>query len=271
MLMNLLPDAKVAFKLILRARAASAAFWLVVVILGAAWMASVFSGRQPATIALDVGLSLIRLTVPFLAVLQLQELVTREFDRRFFLASMTYPRPRYQFLLGRLLALGGTVTVLVVTLAAALAALVAWIATGYAQATPVALGLPYWITIAFILLDLFVILALGALLAVVASTPSFVLIGTLGFMLVARSYSTIVALLEREAWLVSNAEAYHGSLGLLAYVLPDLAALDVRMIALYGQMSLLPAQWPWHLGSALAYGVGLVGAAVWALSRKRFA
>lgn len=266
-----LADFSVGIRLTLRARFLSISLWLLTAVLVAAFMAAQFSGRQPATLALDVGLSLIRITLPIFGVLMLHELISREFERKLFLTTLTYPRPRHAFLLGRLAALGLLLAALLAVLAAALAALTHWIGQGYAQSTPVSLGLPYLVTIGFILLDLWVILALGALLAVVASTPSFVLIGTLGFMLVARSFSTIVALLQRESWLVDDAEAYGGSLGLLGYALPDLAALDVRMIALYGQMELLPAQWPWHVASALAYCTALTAVAVWALTRKRFA
>ncbi|MDV7393414.1 hypothetical protein RZS08_18720, partial [Arthrospira platensis SPKY1] len=153
------------------------------------WMAAQFSGRQPAAVALDVGLSVLRLTLPVIGVLLLQELLSREFDRRLFLTSLTYPRPRHYFLLGRLAAVHVLLFLLLVGLAGLLAALVGFIEQGYEQTTPVALGLPYGVTIAFLAVDLFVLLALGTLLAVVAATPSFVLIGTLGFMLVARSFA----------------------------------------------------------------------------------
>lgn len=269
--MRFFPDVLTGLRLALRAHFLAISFWAVAVLVFAAWMVSQFSGRQPATVALDAGLSMIRLFLPVVGVLLLQELLSREFDRRLFLSSLTYPRSRHFFLLGRLFSvlilLGG----LLLVLAGALAGVVGWVASGYEQATPVALGLPYWISIAFVMVDLFVLVALGTLLAVVASTPSFVLIGTLGFMLVARSFSSIVALLQRESWLVEGAETYQSSLGLLGFLLPDLAALDVRAIALYGQMDLLPQQWAWHLATALAYGVALVALAVWALARKRFA
>jgi hypothetical protein len=97
-----------------------------------------------------------------------------------------------------------------------------------------------------------------------------VLIGTLGFMLVARSFSAIVELLMRNAFVVSDAESYRSGVGLLGYLLPDLGALDVRMVTLYGKMELLPADWPWLVVSSLIYTVGLLALAVWALQRKRF-
>jgi len=260
-------------RLLLRSRFLSISFWLTVVVLVAAALAAQFSARQPATIALDVGLSLIRITLPIFGVLMLQELVSREFERKLFLTTLTYPRSRHAFLLGRLAALGILLTALLVVLAAILAGFTHWVGygQGYTQATPVSLGLPYLVTIGFILLDLWVILALGTLLAVLASTPSFVLIGTLGFMLVARSYSAIVALLTRDSTLVGNADTYQSSLSLLGYLLPDLAALDVRMISLYGQWQFLPEDWALRVVSALAYAAALLGLSVWALNRKKFA
>lgn len=140
----------------------------------------------------------------------------------------------------------------------------------YLQATVPDLGLPYVVTVAFIALDLLVVLAIGTLIAVTATTPSFVLIGTLGFTLVARSYSAIVALLTRDTTLVANAETYQSSLSLLGYLLPDLAALDVRMISLYGQWDFLLPDWPMRVAATLAYAMALFGLAVWALNRKKF-
>ena len=260
-----------ALRLAIRARFLSFSLWLAIALAIAVPLAANFSGRQPATVGLDVGLSLIRLALPVLTVLLLQELICREFDRKLFLLSLTYPRARHSFLFGRVAAIGLLLAGLLVILAILLAGLVAWIGHGYAQATPPALGLPYVVTIAFIALDLVAGLALGSLLAVVASTPAFVLIGTLGFMLMARSFSAIVALLERDSTLVSHAETYQSSLGMLGLLLPDLGALDVRMVALYGHWSLLPANWAQSALATLAYAAALLGLAVWALNRKRLA
>jgi len=116
-----------------------------------------------------------------------------------------------------------------------------------------------------------ILTALATLLAVVASTPSFVLIGTFGFMLIARSFGAIVELLTRNADVVSDSDSYRSGVGVLGYLLPDLGALDVREITLYGKMDFLPTDWPWLVLSNLAYVVGLLALAVWALNRKHFA
>ena len=265
--MQTFSDFLTACRIALFARLTSFAAWLALLLTAGVLVAAEFSARQPATVALDTGLSLLRLALPLLAVLLLQELLSREFDRKLYLSSLTYPRPRHQFLLGRVAA----IAVLLLGLLAALAALTIWIGHGYAQATPPDLGLPYLVTIAFIALDLLVVLAIGTLIAVATTTPSFVLIGTLGFMLVARSYSAIVALLTRDTTLVSNANSYQSSLSLLGYLLPDLAALDVRMISLYGQWQFLPEDWALRVVATLAYAAALLALAVWTLNRKKFA
>jgi ABC-type transport system involved in multi-copper enzyme maturation permease subunit len=204
------------------------------------------------------------------AVLLIQDLVSREFDRKLYLTSLTYPRQRHRFLAGRVAAAAIMLCGLLVTLSVLLAAFTTWIGHTYAQATPPDLGLPYVVTIGFVALDLLVVLAIGTLIAVTTTTPSFVLIGTLGFMVVARSYSAIVALLTRDGTLVGNADSYQSSLSLLGYLLPDLAALDVRMISLYGDWQFLPGDWPMRIVSTLAYAAALFALSVWALNRKKF-
>lgn len=265
--LNLRPSVQLAY----RARFGWLATGSLVALISTALLSAQFSGRQPATVALDTGLSMLRLLLSLVLVLMTQELLSREFDRRYFLNTLSYPHPRHSFLLGRFATVSLLTLGLLLLLAAALALLVWYIGNSYEQATPVALGQHYLITIAFIGVDLLVLVAVASLLAVVASTPSFVLIGTFGFMLVARSFGAIVELLTRNTAVVTDAENYRSGIGLLGYLLPDLGALDVRMIALYGRMELLPADWPWLLLSCLVYTVGLLGLAVWALQRKRFA
>lgn len=258
---------RLAFRMNFGWLAAASLFILSLVAL----LSAQFSGRQPSTVALDLGLSALRLLLPLVLVLMTQELISREFDRRYFLNTLSYPHPRRSLLLSRFAAVVILTLGLLLLLSAALALLAWFIGQGYEQATPVALGPQYLVTVAFIGVDLLLLTAVASLLAVVASTPSFVLIGTFGFMLVARSFGAIVELLTRNTTVVSDAESYRSSIGLLGYLLPDLGALDVRMVALYGRMELLPADWPWLLLSCLTYTVGLLGLAVWALQRKRFA
>lgn len=261
----------VALRLAVKSKYIWMAAGVLAVVLLTSLLAAYFGGRQPVAVALDVGFSTIRLLMPLLIVLLAQELLSREFDKRYYLNSLTYPRGRSRFLLERFAAL----LLLLLGLLLALGLLQVWVMQLldriYPQATPVAMGQPYWVVIVFISLDLFVLASLATLLAVVASTPSFVLIGTFGFMLVARSYGAIVELLGQNAELVNSAEGYRAGLGVLGYLLPDLGALDVRMLALYGKWEFLPADWPWLLLGNLAYALAMLALAVWALQFKRFA
>lgn len=234
-------------------------------------LSTYFGGRQSVTVGLDVGISTMRLLLPLLIVLVVQELLSREFDKRYYLASLTYPCDRRDFLLGRFAALLVLLMGLVLMLGLLQACLMQFLAGTYPQATPVAMGWHYLIVMAFIWLDLLLLAALATLLAVVASTQSFVLIGTFGFMLVARSYGAIVEMLGQDFGLVLDEEGYRTGLGVLGYLLPDLGALDMRMLALYGKMEFLPSDWSWLVLSNLAYTFGLLGLAVWSLQRKRFA
>ncbi|MBA1262397.1 hypothetical protein G7020_05840 [Pseudomonas stutzeri] len=233
-------------------------------------LSAYFGGRQPITVGLDVGFSIIRLLLPLMIVLLAQELLSREFDKRYFFYSFSYPHARSSLLLGRFAAMLALLLGALLALSLLQLGLVHFIGSIYPQATPVALGQPYLIVIAFIALDLFLLTALATLLAVIASTPNFVLIGTFGFMLVARSYGAIVELLSDQAGLVSNTEEYRAGLGALSYLLPDLGALDIRMLALYGEPAFLPSDWPWLLLSNLGYAFSLLMLAAWMLQRKRF-
>lgn len=269
-IMDLSADFQLGLRLALRARFPLIGLWLLVALVAIVLMAAQFSGRQPATVALDVGLSVIRLALPVVLVLLVQELVSKEFERRYYLSSLSYPRPRHHLLLGRFAAAYGLTLILLVTMAALLATIVAIVGQDYDQATPVALGQPFTITVAFIGVDLLVLGSIAMLLGVLAKTPSFVLIGTLGFMVIARSFSAVVTLLQQNSYLVTHAESYQSSLSFLGYLLPDLGALDVRMIALYNTMEFLPASWPATLLTTLLYTAALVGLSLWQMQRRRF-
>lgn len=234
-------------------------------------LSAYFGGRQPVTVALDVGFSTMRLLLPLLVVLLAQDLLSREFDKRYYLYSLTYPQGRCSLLLERFFALLLLLLALLLALGCMQVGLMRFVGSIYPQATAVSMGQSYLIVMGFIALDLVVLAALATLLAVVASTSSFVLIGTFGFMLVARSYGAIIEMLGQNSGLVSDEEGYRSGLGVLGYLLPDLGALDLRMLALYGKPEFLPSDWLWVLFSSLGYASALLALAVCALQRKRFA
>lgn len=268
--MNMISDLQLGLRLAFKARFLLIGFWLLFGLVVVVFLAAQFSGRQPTTVAMDIGISLIRLLLPIIGILLAQELFSKEFERRFYLTSISYPRPRYSLLLGRFAAIYGLTMALLIAMALVLAIALMVIDQGYAQSRAVSLAAPYLITIGFIAIDVLVLCALATLLAVFASTPSFVLIGTFGFMLIARSYSGIIALLQRDSYLVGNPEQYQSSLKTLSYIIPDLGALDVRMIALYDSMSFIPPDWLLLIVSSLLYTAALLALSLWLLQKRHF-
>lgn len=267
---NYLPDLFVAFRILIRARFLAFSALLIVIMCLASGLASFFSGRQPATVALDVGLSVVRMLLPLILVLMTQELISREIERRYYLESLSYPRSRHVFLFGRFVGIFVFVFFLLFLAAGVLALLVGFVRHGYSQATAVALDFRYLVTIFFIGVDLFVIASVTFLLAVFASAPSFVLFGALGFMLIARSYAAVIELLAGGQFLVGGAEGYRAGLGLLVYVFPDLGALDVRAISLYSLSKDFPSDWFALIVSNVFYAFFMLTLAVIVLRHKRF-
>ncbi|WP_127556380.1 ABC transporter permease subunit [Saccharospirillum alexandrii] len=198
-----------------------------------------FSGRQPATVSLDVGLSAIKIMIPILFALFCQELIVKESERKSFLQSLAYPHDRIKFFINRWLA--GLLTVLAFYFSAALLLLIIvyFISLGYSQATPVSLDGKYWVVVAFGAIDILAISTIATLLAVVAQSPGFVLVGTIGLTIVGRSYSTVLQLLSGDNLVVDDPEQYRSGLGWVTSIIPDLGALDIRQVALYNDWSFL--------------------------------
>lgn len=271
--MYLFSELPVALRIAVRAGVMSAFVWYAIFLVASVLLAAQFSARQPATVALDVGLSVIRLGLPLLLIFTLHELIGREFERRIYLTSLTYPWPRSQWLLSRLLATFLLMASLIVVMGAGVAIIVQWVSSWYEQSTPPDLGMPYLVTLSLLGLDMLVVLAIAGLLSVMASSFVFVLLGTIGFTLIARSYMSVVQLLQNNGYLVekiADPQLYQGSLSSLAFLLPDLGSLDVRMISLYGKMSLLPENIWYLVATALTYSIGLIAIAVWQLNRREF-
>lgn len=269
--MLIICDFSIALRLLFRARFAWLASSFAIIVVLAMLLSAYFGARQPVTVAMDIGFSAIRLLLPLLIVLSVQELLSREFDKRYYPCSLSYPRARSSLLFGRFLALLTTVLGLLFVMAILQVALVKLVAVFYPQVSSVSIGQPYLVVLAFIALDLLVLSAFATLLAVLAPTPSFVLIGTFGFMLVARSYGAIVELLSRDAGLVAYVEGYRAGLSALSFLMPDLGALDVRMIAIYGKMEFLPVDWLLLFLANLSYATALIVLAILALRHKRLA
>ncbi|MBK9523068.1 MAG: ABC transporter permease [Rhodocyclaceae bacterium] len=224
----LTPDIRLALRLVIRSRIVLIVVIVGLILCGVAWLAGQFSPRQPATVALDVGLSFIRVALPILALLQIQDLVAREVDRRLVLTSLTYPHSRSEFVIARFGAVLLLAAVTCLFYSALLAGVVTWVASVYPQTTNVSLGAPFLITSALVWFDTAVVVAFGLVLATIATAPHLVFIGGMGFMVIARSASTIIQLLEADRDIVRGADWYHQGLQWVQWIVPDLASLDIQ-------------------------------------------
>ena len=77
---------------------------ITLALLGAALLAGNFSGRQPLTVALDVGMSGLRFVLLLMALLWVQDLLARDIERKTIYFLLAYPITRSQFLFSRFFA-----------------------------------------------------------------------------------------------------------------------------------------------------------------------
>lgn len=255
----------------LRGRYFQAIFILGLLLIGGAYLASLFSPRQPQTVALDVGLSGLRFTLIMLALFWVQELVGREIERRTINLSLAYPVPRSYYLLGRF---GGMALLLFV--ATLILALLLWIAVllstaGYDQARKVALGLPYWMTIFGMYLDALVVLSFALCLAALSTVLVLPLALGVLFAFIAHSLGAVIDFLLMRGADGDDvmASRFGPVVGAIRWFIPDLSRLDWRDWTLY---DLAPdgGDLGWSIIMALGYILVLLSIGVMVFRRREF-
>lgn len=217
----------------IRGRSLQVVFAMGVLTVVVAFLAGDFSPRQPQTVALDIGFSGLRFSLVLLNLFWVQELVVREIDRKTIFFSLTYPVPRSAFVLGRFLAI--LVLGLLAAVVLGLLLTVAVISVGtYAQQLPPSLGLPFWSNIAGIVVDSVVVMSFALCLASIAT--AMMLPMALGAILAIAGKALGPAMdyvLSGADGDVQFTERFGPLLGVIRWVLPDLARLDWRDWPLY--------------------------------------
>lgn len=254
----------------IRGRSFQGIFFLGLVLIGVAYLSGYFSPRQPQTVALDVGLSGLRFSLVLLNLFWIQELVTREIDRRTVLFSLAYPVSRGSFLLGRFLSifLLSLLAVLVMGLLLGMAVLLA--GGTYSQEHPVSLGLPYWLALIGLLLDSTLVAAFTLCMASLATVSFLPLVFGAAFAVGGKALGATLDYLTRGA---DGDQAMVAGLGPvldgIRWVLPDLSRLDWRDWPLYGlapQIELLG----WSALMAAGYLGMMLSLSVYFFSRREF-
>ena len=218
----------------LRSRSFHAVFVLGLIVIAGAYLAALFSPRQPETVALDVGLSGMRFVLILLALYWVQDLVGKEIERRTSIIYLAYPLPRAHYVLGRYTAIA-----VLLLIASLILGILLWLAVfaaseGYQQAHHGALGLPYWTTILGVWLDALVVAAFSLCIATLSTIPVLPLALGVAFAIAGRSLGVVVDYLTHGAdghqELVQN---FGPVIQLSRWVLPDLSRLDWRIWPMY--------------------------------------
>lgn len=246
--------ARLACLLGLRSRAFRALVGIGVVLLITAWLSGAFSLRQPAIVAMDVGISGLRLLGTFFVLYWVQEIFVKDIERRTAAMALAYPISRSAYVLGRWLGVVFLVAITVAVWAVGLAILANVSDWGYAGSVRPELGTGYLIVLLGIFIDLLTVSMFVVWLASVAETPMLPFLGGAAFSVAARLLGPSAAYLRFSASADKEMSASMlPVLDILRWLVPDLSRLDWRSIVLYGQ-------WPPvdEILSGIALAVGYV-------------
>lgn len=253
----------------LRSRSIQGVLILGVVLVGVAFLSASFSPRQPKTVALDVGLSGIRLSLVLLALFWVQELVANEIQRRTVLFALTYPVPRGYFIIGRYLAI-----IALTALAAAMLGMLLWVAIlnaggGYQQGFAIAPGVAFWASVIGLWVDAAVVAAFGLWIASVSTVGMLPLALGLAFAFAGKSLGAVVQYLTEAAGGDATATQFEPIVEKLHWVLPDLSRLDWRAWPMY-LVEPAPDAVLAALAMATAYAALMLGLAALAFGNRQF-
>ncbi|KAI5916293.1 ABC transporter permease subunit [Thauera sp. 2A1] len=270
MLAALRQHAVTAWKSGLRGRTFHAVFVFALLLLTAAWLAAAFSARQPQAVALDVGLSGIRISMTFLALIWVQELVGREIERRTVFLVLAYPMPRAAYILGRYLGILLLAAAAILLLGVILLAVIQISAWGYQYPHALKLGWPYWATIVGFFVDIAVVSAFTLAVATVSSSAIFPLIAGAGFSLACRMLGPVLDYLSRGAEGDKELVRHFDPLvSTIRWLIPDLDRLDLRLWPMFGT-SPVPDAFLVSVAMASCYAALMLLLAVHAFNRRQF-
>lgn len=218
----------------LRSRAIQGILVLGALLMGIAYLSAAFSPRQPRTVALDVGLSGLRVSLILLALFWVQELVAREIERRTVLFALSYPVARSRYLLGRYLGVLGLVALATMLLGMLLWVVVLMTGRTYEQAFPVLLGLPYWSTVFGLWVDAAVVAAFALWVSTFSTVPMLPLTLGLAFAVAGKTLGAVAEYLAHGADGDPGLMRFAPIIDAIQWVLPDLSRLDWRAWPMYG-------------------------------------
>ncbi|MFN3430397.1 MAG: ABC transporter permease [Candidatus Sericytochromatia bacterium] len=225
-----------------------------VVLIGSSLLLGQLSAGQDIKIIKDLGLASMGFFGTIIAVFVGTSLVHKELDKRTVFVVLTKPVSRSAFLVGKLLGLAGTLTVLVAAMGASYLGLLLLLKV------PLTAGLVQ--AIGFTWLELIVLTALTMVFSTF-STPVLCMLYAFAIYFIGHNAGTLKAMAER-------AGAGMRELLLAAYyVLPNLQTFDIKNQAVYGYAA-SPQQVAWTIAYAGIYAAMLFSVAVLIFRRREF-
>lgn len=245
-------------------------FLATLVLLGMCLLAGNFSGRQPLTVALDIGLSGARFLLLLMVLLWVQDLLARDIERKTIYFILAYPVTRRQFLFSRYLAVAALASSALIFIGLALWLVLYFFGSGHSQIQPPSLGVAYLVVLIGFWLDVLVVAAFAVLLASLSTTPYLPLLLGFGFALAGRGLGPTIDYLQNDARSDPLHDALFSPVLEFAFAwLPDLSRLDWRPLALYGLTPDAPAMALAAL-NAVAYIFLLLALAAVVFQRRNF-
>lgn len=252
----------------LRGRAIHAVLVVACLLIFIAWLASAFSPRQPQTVALDVGISGMRISLVLFALFWVDQLVGREIGSKGILLILTYPVPRAHYLLARYAAI-----ITLLALSALLLGGMVWLmvaASGGAYTGfPLYMGWPFWLTVFGLWCDAAIVAAFALLIACLATVPMLPMALGLAFAIGGKTLGAVLEYLARGADGDEKVMQMAPLINVIQYLLPDLSRLDWRIWPMYGAEP-GGAAMGWALLMGLGYVLILLALAVRIFSRREF-
>jgi Cu-processing system permease protein len=253
----------------LRSRSIQAILVIGALLVGVAYLSASFSPRQPQTVALDVGLSGLRITLILFALFWVQELIAREIERRTVLFALTYPVARGHYIIGRYLGVLGLIALAAVLLGMLLWLVVLSLSKGYAQGFPAVLGFPFWSTVAGLWVDAAVVTAFALWVATFSTVPMLPLALGLAFAVGGKGLGAVAEYLSKGAEGDMDLMRLAPIINAIQWIMPDLSRLDWRVWPMYGLAPDGQAVWL-SLVVAASYSALLLTLAVMIFTRRDF-
>lgn len=258
-----------AFRAGLRSRSIQAILLLGCLLVAVAYLSSLLAPRQPKTVALDVGLSGLRLTLVLFSLFWVQELVGREVAQRTVLFTIAYPVSRSAYILGRFFGVTGLLALAVVLLGLLLWLTVLVSGGDYQQGFAVALGVPYWVTLFGLWVDVLLVAAFALWIASLSTVAVLPLALGLAFAIGGKTLGAVVEYMAKGAEGDVAIMRLAPVIDFIRYVLPDLSRLDWRAWPMYG-VAPDPQSLFFAVLVAASYAAALLTLSTISFSRREF-